>query len=98
MNKKEVTKMAFQIKSFVFGKGTIPSWINDEAVAGRLKANYEDGELISMTLFTPGGTVVVKEGDVILLTRSGLAVLPVAEAKKYLNDSKASRRDNDEDA
>lgn len=83
MSKKEVKKMAFQNKSFVLGKEKVPGWFEEETSAGRAKVNYDDGELIDVTVYTPTGTKVAKLGDTIMLLKSGLSVITASEAKKY---------------
>lgn len=75
--------MAFQNKSYVVGKEKAPLWLNEEAAAGRVRANYEDGEMVNMLVYTTTGSIVAKVGDIVVLLKSGLSVIPASEAKKY---------------
>ena len=77
--------MAFQNKQFVFGKDKIPTWFNEEAGKGRAKFNYDDDndDVVSVTVYTPTQTLIAKPGDVIMLLKSGLAVITGDKAKKY---------------
>lgn len=75
--------MAFQNKQFVFGKDKVPTWFNEEADKGRAKFNYDDDDVVSVTVYTPTKTLIAKPGDVIMLLKSGLAVITGDKAKKY---------------
>lgn len=68
--------MAFKNQHYIIGGGTIPEWLREQANLGRAKFNYEDGELISVTVFGVPKTKVAKLGDSIVLSKSGLGVIP----------------------
>ena len=71
------------VKKFVFGKETNPQWFVEQCSLGRVKINYEDGEIINATIYTPTKSIIAIPGDVILYTKSGLSVLPADKAVKY---------------
>lgn len=71
-------------ETFILGRGSVPSWFNDEANKGRAKLIYnEDEELIGAKVFMATKMVNANVGDTIMLLKSGLAVVPREKAKKY---------------
>lgn len=68
----------------VAGKG-FPDWLKEAIASGRGKVNTEDGEFLSIVLFTPSGTLVAKKGDEVVKTKSGIIVVP-KQARKYMDE------------
>ena len=68
--------MAFKNQHYIIGGGTIPEWLREQSNLGRVKFEYEDGELVSVTVFGVPKTKVAKVGDSIVLSKSGLGVIP----------------------
>lgn len=75
--------MANEVKKFVVGQGKFPMWFNEEAAKGRVKLNYDGNELQTITVFAPTKTLTAKHGDVIMMLKSGLTVVPAEKAVKY---------------
>ena len=74
--------MAFNVQRYVLGTGDIPQWLQEQSALGRVKFNYEDGELVNVTVFGVPKTKVARLGDTIALSKSGLVVIP----KQAVND------------
>lgn len=72
----------------VTGKG-FPGWLKEAIASGKGKVNTEDGEFISIVLFTPSGTLVAKPGDVVAKTNAGIIVVP-KQAMKYMEKGAAA--------
>lgn len=61
-----------------------PDWFKEQAAAGRIKINLDDdGHVDSMVVFSPTGRSVAQVGDVIMLMKSGLAVISEEKAQRY---------------
>lgn len=63
-----------ETKTFVVGKGKTPDWFNDICNSGRARANYEDGELVNVKIYTPTKMIIANIGDTIKLNKSGITV------------------------
>lgn len=87
--------MAFETKKFVLKDKNTPQWFKDQVAKGRAKANYEDGELLNVTIYTPTGMSVAKPGDMIVLLKSGMAVVPQAVVKEYSSSNKKEVKANE---
>ena len=74
--------MAFNVQRYILGTEEIPQWLQEQSALGRAKFNYEDGELINVTIFGVPKTKVARLGDTIALSKSGLVVIP----KQTVND------------
>lgn len=73
--------------TFKIGSNEIPDWLKEQSNKGRVKWIYDGGKIIGGTIFTVTGVKNVGIGDVIVLTKSGLGVLPVKE-KSYVKKEK----------
>lgn len=80
--------MAKLNEKFVVGSKNIPAWLKIQSIKGRVKFAYdEDMNVVGGTIYSPTGTTVVGIGDTIVLTNSGLSVLPRKE-KTYVKKEK----------
>lgn len=79
-------------EKFIVGNKNVPSWLKSQSQKGRIKFVYDDNmNVIGGTIYSHTGTTVVGIGDTIVLTNSGLSVLPRKEkvyVKKEKNDYK----------
>lgn len=80
--------MAFNVQRYILGTGEIPQWLQEQSVLGRVKFNYEDDELVNVTIFGVPKTKVARLGDTIALSKSGLVVIPKQTASNE-NQKKA---------
>lgn len=80
--------MAFDVQRYTLGTGEIPQWLREQSALGRAKFNYEDGELVNVTIFGVPKTKVARLGDTIALSKSGLVVIP-KQAVNNENQKKA---------
>lgn len=72
--------MAGITRRFVFGREKVPDWFDVQINKGRAKIEYDPDtqEVIGATLFTPTKTINVAVGDTIVISRSGMSVMPKA--------------------
>lgn len=76
-------------KRFVVSDVAVPDWLEEQAHKGRIKLCYnEDEELVGATVFGPTKTTIAKVGDTIVLSKSGLSVLPRTTAKEETKENK----------
>lgn len=82
-------------KKFVVGSGEeMPAWAKEEAAKGRMKTYYDDeGEIDYVRVYSTTKTYDAIPGDTIILLKSGLAVIPEYEAKKFGVTKEASKND-----
>lgn len=71
----------------VTGKG-FPDWLKEAMASGKGKLNMDEGEFQSIVLFTPSGTRVAKEGDVVMKTKAGIIVVP-KQARKFMGEGES---------
>lgn len=77
-----------RIKQYIVGGKQIPDWVKEQSDKGRIKLIYNDGDVVGGTIFTVTGTKNVGIGDVIILTESGIGILPAKE-KPYVKKEKS---------
>lgn len=92
-----------EAKTFILGKDEVPQWFNDSAKQGRAKLVYDEDQvnLVGATIYTLTKVVSARIGDVIMLSRNGLMVIPKEKAAKYMSAKgpatiKKEDRKNDE--
>ena len=72
------------VESFIFGEGKAPQWFNKEANSGRVKILFdEDDQIIGAQILSGTKVYEAKNGDTILNTKYGLAVVAKEKAKQY---------------
>ena len=75
--------MAFQNKKFIVGEKS-PEWFKEQCSLGRAKVVYDDeGDFVNIIVYSATKNYTAKKGDVIMLLKSGLAVIPKEQAVKY---------------
>lgn len=75
--------MAFEVKMFRVGYEKTPDWLKEYFDKGICREIYEDDDFVGISLYLPAKNKIAKKGDVILLTKSGLAVLDSKDAKRF---------------
>ena len=75
--------MTDNIKKFVVGNMNFPVWFNDECAKGRARVVSENGKLLNIVVHNATRTITANIGDVIVLYKSGLSVIPKEKAVKY---------------
>lgn len=82
-----------EVQKFIAGEKT-PEWFNQRASMGRAKKTYdEDGELTGILVTTATKTYEAKVGDTIMLTKSGMVVIPKEKAQKFGLQKKTSKEE-----
>lgn len=71
------------------GSEEMPLWLKQEMGKGRGRIEYDDGIPVKVTIYTVGGTKVLKPGDVVLKLKSGMTVVPKEAAAKYIKAKEA---------
>lgn len=73
--------MAGATKMFVFGREKVPEWFNEQVDKGRAKVEYDldTQEVIGAVIFAPTRTFHASVGDAIVISRSGMCVVPKNE-------------------
>lgn len=77
--------------TYEYGRDKVPEWLREEMSRGRGRIEYEDGEAVKATIYTVGGTKVLKPGDVVLKLKSGMTVLPKEAARKYMKPKEVKK-------
>lgn len=71
-------------KQFIVGKEDYPAWFREQASKGRVRLNYDDDNVLKdITVYGPTKNYIAKPGDVIIMLKSGLAVIDKKSAVKY---------------
>lgn len=64
------------ISKYVIGVDkNIPDWVKESCKNGRIKFNYEDEELIDVTINIQNKTIKCFTGDVIVNSKNGISVI-----------------------
>lgn len=75
--------MAFQTKYFNVGFEKTPEWLKEYYSRGICRDIYDEEDFVGISVYGNGKNKIAKKGDMVLLTRSGLMVLPKEEADKF---------------
>ena len=73
--------MAGVTRRFIFGREKVPEWFNEQVNKGRAKVEYDPDtqEVVGATIFAPTKTFHASVGDAIVISRSGMCVVPKNE-------------------
>lgn len=75
--------MATEVKRFIVGE-KVPDWFIEQMRIGRAKQNFDDDmELESIQVYSATKTYEAHEGDMIMLLKSGMSVVPKDKVQKY---------------
>lgn len=76
--------MAGITRRFVFSREKVPDWFDAQINKGRAKIEYDPDtqEVVGATLFTPTKTINAVVGDTIVISRSGMSVMPKVDEEE----------------
>lgn len=81
-------------KSFILGIDKSPNWFNEEAKKGRARAYYDDNNNLEYVRIVSGiNNYEAHKGDMILMSKSGLVVMPKEKVQK--NNVKQNKENED---
>lgn len=70
---------------YVIGSKNIPVWVNEYSRIGKIKFNFDDGELIDVTVNIQNKIEKALPGDVLLRTKNGIMISK--QQKKVIKES-----------
>lgn len=72
-------------KQFIVGVDSIPAWFKEQMQKGRAHVHQDEEtkKIEKISISTATKQYVAKPGDVVLMLRTGMVVLPKETAKRY---------------
>lgn len=76
--------MGKEIKKYIIGSKPIPDWVVEETRLGKLRFNYDEGELVNVSIGVQSKVVNGFEGDMIIKSKTGLLLIPSDKVEKFI--------------
>lgn len=64
-----------KFERYVVGSKIIPDWVNNDSKTGKIKFNFEDGQLIDVTISIQNKVVKAFTGDIIVKSKNGFNII-----------------------